>query len=326
MPSFSRPSTLMYSPFSPSPYARVLRPVDVAEQPGIRRRAGSRNDEIAVVAQPAVQVKRSAPRREPVVRHHHEQIVRRRGAPASRRRSRRGRRRARRRRARRARRSRRRRPGARDPARATSCATPDRRCRSSRRAGRRETDRARTCTAAWFSSPAMRACVEELVGGEHAGLQPLGVLGHALGVEAAGGARQFGGVAGGRRDRQRRRQADRCSAGSRTARSTDRAASGRTGPRPCSVCDGISVEVDRHPVAPLADRSRRSSSADDELRERPAGVDVRGEVGAHLLRLDEERIVRALERARERCRLRRRPDTTVPPDSGRPPKANGSDV
>ena len=134
---FSRPCEVDVEAVQAQRVGARARPVHVPSSPGRQAGPGTRHREVAVVAQPAVQVERRAA------------TTRSRG-PTSRPAGRSGP--ARERRRRRRRRSRRRGPRRPcDTARrrrvvgrmsgihraATSCATPDRRCRSSRRAGRR---------------------------------------------------------------------------------------------------------------------------------------------------------------------------------------------
>ena len=140
MPDDSRPRRLMYRPFSPRPYARVAFQSMSSKEAAPPCACGPAcSVRIAVVAQPGIQVEGPAPRDEPMVRHDDEEIVGAERAAASGRRSRPSLRTGPRRRRGTADRPPDRRRDAADPWGATSCARPDRRCRSSRTGTRRST-------------------------------------------------------------------------------------------------------------------------------------------------------------------------------------------
>jgi hypothetical protein len=138
--------------------------------------------------------------------------------------------------------------------------------------------------------------LQELRGGQHARFQPFGVFGHALTVEPARRPRELGAVVVGSRDRERRRK--------------------RIDVRGADVEREVRIElfeieadfraqplrrnhreIDRNPVAPLADRQQAFFVSRDDLRELLPRIDVGGELRTQLLGLGEKRIVGSFERA-----------------------------
>ena len=147
IPHGSRPRRFKYKPFRPRPYARVRDQSTFSNRPGSSSTRRIEHRKVAVIAQPAVEMKRPAPRRKAVIGHHDQRGVRWHPAkclandlierdiqvfddPGVRRVARGVVRRM-----------------ARVARRATSCATPDRGSRSNRRAARPRIHRAPTSTA-----------------------------------------------------------------------------------------------------------------------------------------------------------------------------------